>query len=131
MPRLKEEIATLKNQDTYSLMLFVLFKLRDIPEYSTLSELIYVLKKEEFLKLCEYFGGLTLKIPTIEEMETLTHSLILYMYVNVDGMNFDDALKLIDCKDFREKNRIKEDYKKIVSILDKYTLVKWHDSKTT
>ena len=40
MPKLKEEMATLKNQDTYSLMLFVLFKLRDIPEYSTLSELI-------------------------------------------------------------------------------------------
>lgn len=124
MPRLKEEMSTLKNQDTYSLMLFVLFKLRDIPEYSTLSELIYVLDKKEFLKLCEYFGGLTLKIPTIEELETLTHSLILYMYVNVDGMDFDEAMKLIDCKNYKEKNKIKADYKKIVEILSKYTLVK-------
>lgn len=121
MPKLKEELATLKNQDTYSLMLFVLFKLRDIPEYSTLSELIYVLQKEDFLKLCEYFGGLTIKIPTIEELESITHSLILYMYVNIEKMDMDEALKLIGCKG-KEQAKIKADYKGIVEILNRYTI---------
>lgn len=121
MPKLKEEMATLKNQDTYSLMLFVLFKLRDIPEYSTLSELIYVLNKKEFLKLCEYFGGTTIRIPHIEELYSIVNSLILYQYINIEKKDMDSAIKLLDCNK-RDLKKIKEDYYKIVDILSKYSL---------
>ena len=121
MPKLKEEMATLKNQDTYSLMLFVLFKLRDIPEYSTLSELIYVLNKKEFLKLCEYFGGTTIKIPTIEELNSIVNSLILYQHINIEKKDMESAIKLLDCNK-RDLKKIKEDYYQIVDILDKYSL---------
>ena len=96
MTRLKSEIDTLKNKDIYSLMLFILFKLRDLPEYSTLSELIYILNKDEFLKLCEYFGGLTIKIPTIEELENLVNVLLLYKYINIDNMEQEEAEKLLN-----------------------------------
>lgn len=123
MPKLKEELATLKNQDTYSLMLFVLFKLRDIPEYSTLSELIYILHKDEFLRLCEYFGGMKIKIPTIEELERLINVLILYQYTNIDKMEYDDAIKILDCSK-KELSEIKKDYNKIIPILERYSLVK-------
>lgn len=123
MPKLKEELATLKNQDTYSLMLFVLFKLRDIPEYSTLSELIYILHKDEFLRLCEYFGGMKIKIPTIEELERLINVLILYQYTNIDKMEYDDAIKILDCNK-KELSEIKKDYNKIIPILERYSLVK-------
>ena len=34
--KIKEELAKLKDIDIYSLMLFVMFKLRDIPEYASL-----------------------------------------------------------------------------------------------
>ena len=123
MPKLKEELATLKNQDTYSLMLFVLFKLRDIPEYSTLSELIYILHKDEFLRLCEYFGGMKIKIPTIGELERLINVLILYQYTNIDKMEYDDAIKILDCNK-KELSEIKKDYNKIIPILERYSLVK-------
>ena len=123
MPKLKEELATLKNQDTYSLMLFVLFKLRDIPEYSTLSELIYILHKDEFLRLCEYFGGMKIKIPTIEELERLINVLILYQYTNIDKMEYDDAIKILDCSK-KELSEIKKDYNKIIPILERYSLVR-------
>ncbi len=121
MPKLKEEMATLKNQDTYSLMLFVLFKLRDIPEYSTLSELIYVLDKKEFLKLCEYFGGTTIKIPTIDELNSIVNSLVLYQQINIEKRDMESAIKLLDCNR-RDLKKVKEDYYKIVDILDKYSL---------
>ena len=81
MARHKVEIDTLRDKDLYSLVLFALFKLRDIPEYSALSELAYILDKDNMLKLCEYFGGLTLKIPTIEELEGILYSLVLYQQV--------------------------------------------------
>ena len=121
MTRLKSEIDTLKNKDIYSLMLFILFKLRDLPEYSTLSELIYILNKDEFLKLCEYFGGLTIKIPTIEELENLVNVLLLYKYINIDNMEQEEAEKLLNCNT-KEIKYIKENYKQIVNILTRYSL---------
>ena len=93
--RIKEELNKLKDVDVYSLMLFVLYKTINIPEYSTLSELAYILDKESLLKLCEYFGGMTIKIPTISELENLIYSLVLYQYVNVEHMDYDKAIQLI------------------------------------
>ena len=89
--KIKETLSKLKDTDVYSLILFALYKLKDTPEYSTLSELVYVLDKENLLKLCEYFGGLTIKIPTIEEIELLTYALVLYQWVNIDGVPYEMA----------------------------------------
>ena len=36
---IKEELNNLKTTDLFSLLLFVLYKIRDIEEYSTISEL--------------------------------------------------------------------------------------------
>ena len=63
---IKEELNQLKETDVYSMLLFVLYKMRGIEEYSILSELAYILDKKNLLNLCEYFGGLTIKIPTID-----------------------------------------------------------------
>ena len=93
--RLKEELQKFKETDMYSLILFTLFKIKDIPEYSTLSELVYILDKDSLLKLCEYYGGLTIKIPTIEDLEGLVYSLVLYEAVDIKQQSFDEALKEI------------------------------------
>ena len=119
--RVKEEFIKLKKTDVYSLILFALFKLRDIPEYSTLSELAYVLDKDNLLKICEYFGGLTIKIPTIEELESIVYSLVLYQYVNLDNMNYDDAIKIIGHESC-DLRRVKSDYNKLCKILERYNI---------
>jgi hypothetical protein len=117
--KIKEELNKLKSVDIYSLMLFALFKIRDIPEYSSLSELAYVLDKNNLLKLCEYFGGLTIKIPTISDLESMVYTLVLYQLVDIDGMEYDDAVKQIghNSSDLR---RVKSDYIKMKNILDNY-----------
>lgn len=117
--RIKEELAKLKDVDVYSLILFAMFKLRDVPEYSSLSEMVYILDKDNMLKLCEYFGGLTLKIPTIDELESLIYSLVLYQFVNIDGMEYDKAVKIIGHKSDKLR-QIKKDYGKICDILERY-----------
>jgi len=83
MSRTSNELLSIKELDIYSLILFALFKLRDIPDYLVLSELIYVLDKDSMLKLCEYFGGTTIHIPTIDELESILYSLLLYQYVDI------------------------------------------------
>ena len=74
-------LESLSKNDVYSLMLFTLFKMKDDPKYSTLSELCYILDGDNLAKFLKYFGGLTIKIPTLRDMRLLTQSLLLYQYV--------------------------------------------------
>lgn len=116
---IKNEVSKFSEMDIWSMMLFVLFKVKDIPEYSSLSELCYILDKKNFLKLCEYFGGTTITIPRLEDLEDLLYGLLLYQYVEVENIKLEDALALID-NDKQEKSIIIDSYKKIKSILDSY-----------
>lgn len=120
MATIKNELSKLKTTDIFSLLLFILYKIRDVEEYSTISELAYVLDKENLLNLCEYFGGITIRIPTIDELESILNSLLIYQYVNIDGHSYNDAIKKIGF-DSHQLRKIKKDYNNIVSILDKYT----------
>ena len=119
--KIKQEVLNLKQTDIYSLLLFVLFKLRDVPEYSTLSELAYVLNKDNLLKLCEYFGGLTIKIPTIDELESMVYSLTLYQYINIENKSMQEALKLIGKPANVDITTVKNDYLKIVEIMQDFS----------
>lgn len=116
---IKKELDNLKSTDIYSLMLFALYKLIKIPEYSSLSELIYILDKDNFLNLCEYFGGTTIKVPTIHELESLTYSLLLYQYVKIDNMEYDEAIKLIG-HSTSELREVKTGYLKLCDVLKNY-----------
>ena len=120
--RIKEEVNKLKSQDIYSLMLFALFKLKDVPEYSSLSELVYILDKDSLLKLCEYFGGMTIKIPTIKELESMVYLLLLYQYVNVENIEYSEAVKLIGIESSKLR-QIKSQYAEMCKILDQYDFV--------
>lgn len=93
--RTKQSLDRLCERDLWSLILFVLYKLQDVPELSSLSRLSYILDKENMLKLCTYFGGLTLKIPTIEELETMIYALLLYQWIEIESVPFEEALERI------------------------------------
>lgn len=117
---IKNELDKLKTTDLFSLLLFVLYKLRNIEEYSTISELAYVLDKENLLNLCEYFGGITVRIPTIDELEGIINSLLIYQYVDIDGYEYKEAIKKIGF-DSHQLRQVKKDYNKIVDILKDYS----------
>lgn len=121
MSTLRKELDNLKMTDTFSLILFVLYKIRDVDEYSTLSELAYILDKDALLNLCEYFGGLTIRIPTIDELDSIINSLLLYQYINIDGYSYKDAIEKIGFDSFQLR-KIKKDYNNICSILNNYSL---------
>ncbi|WP_300924659.1 hypothetical protein [uncultured Clostridium sp.] len=118
---IKKDILTLKDTDIYSLSMFALYKLIDVPEYSAISELPYILDRFNMLKLCEYFGGRTIKIPTTDELYSIMTLLLLYQYVNIEGKSYDEAIKLIgyESKDLR---KVKSIYNKLCKILDNYDI---------
>lgn len=121
MSTIRKELDNLKMTDTFSLILFALYKIRDVDEYSTLSELAYILDKDSLLNLCEYFGGLTIRIPTIEEIDSIVNSLLLYQYINIDGYSYKEAVNKIGFESFQLR-KIKKDYNNICSILNNYSL---------
>ena len=121
MSTIRKELDSLKMTDTFSLILFVLYKIRDVEEYSTISELAYILDKDALLDLCEYFGGMSIKIPSIDELESIINSLLLYQYINIDGYSYDEAINKIGFDSFQLR-QIKKDYNKICSILSEYSL---------
>lgn len=120
--KIKQEVLKLKQTDIYSLMLFILFKLRDNKEYSTISELSYVLDKDNLLNLCEYFGGLTIKIPTIDELESVVYALMLYQYIHFEHKEMKQALDLIGTPPNISIQQIKDTYYNICTIMDDYDI---------
>lgn len=116
---IKEELNSLKTNDVYSLILFVLYKLRNIPEYSGVSELAYILDEENFLNLCEYFGGLCIKVPTISELRDIVDALLLYQYVDLDNIDYATAVKKIGFSSSQMRH-VKKIYKSIKETLQEY-----------
>lgn len=108
---------SLSQIDTYSLLLFVLYQMKGIKEYSTLSELIYVLDKDNFFKLLDYFGGITITIPTKKELETLLNALLLYQYTQIEGLSLSYAIKKLEHTDNTKLSEIKDTYEKVCEIM--------------
>ena len=98
----------------------------DIPEYSSLSELVYVMDKQNFLNFCEYFGGQTIKVPTIDELNALMYSLLLYQYVKIDKIPYEKALTLIG-HESKELRAVKKNYRVLCDILQKYSITPRED----
>lgn len=116
---IRDDINLLKSTDIYSLSMFMLYKLIDDPEYTTISELPYILDQKNMLSLCEFFGGQTIKIPTVSELYSIMHVLLIYMHVHLDNMTFEEAVKAVDYKsqDMRKTRHI---YNKLSKVLEKY-----------
>ena len=123
---IKEEIKTLRDVDIYSLSMFALYKLINVPEYCTISELPYILDKENTLRFCQYFGGRTIKVPTLEELHSIMNILLLYEYVNIEGKSYDEAIKLIGFES-RELRKVKSIYSKLCNILNDYNIKSRHN----
>ena len=117
---IKNNLDKLKEADIWSFILFALFKMREIPEYTSLSELIYILDKSSLLKLCEYFGGQTITIPTIEELETMLYGLVLYDLMEIKNLEYDEAITHLPTTVSTSIKKIRYSYLKIKNILSSY-----------
>lgn len=86
-------LEELDKKDIYSLILFILYRLREIPEYSTLSELVYILDNENFIKLINYYGGKTIRIPKVDELSTILNALLVYEREQNTDLSLSDIFK--------------------------------------
>jgi hypothetical protein len=103
-------------------MLFITYKIQDIPEYAVLSELCYLLDGANLTRLLTYFAGRTITIPTEDELATMSNALLLYQYINIEGQSLTEAQKkLIDITP-KQRDKITELYLKIIPIMSQYNI---------
>lgn len=119
---IKDNLNNLKVSDIYSLMLFILYKMEDIPEYAVLSELCYLLDGTNMTRLLTYFAGKTITFPTQEEMAILTNALLLYQYINIEDDSLAEAQSKIKGLSTKQKEKVTELYLKIIPIMNKYNV---------
>lgn len=102
----------LDNDDIYSLALFTLYKLTDDPKYASVSELVYLLDKKSLFNLLDYYGGMTIKIPTRDELMNVINALILYYRLKTEDV---DIKKVIDDLNIQPNN--------LKDVLSIYTII--------
>lgn len=116
---IREELDRLSTNDIYSLVLFAILQLKKSPQYAVLSELIYCLDKDSLLNLCKQFGGMTVAIPTLDELNDVVDALLLYCYVNLEHQSLKTGLDLLG-RDSEASERIKNIYIQILHVIDDY-----------
>jgi hypothetical protein len=84
-------LEEMDKNDISSLILFTLYKLKDVPEYSVVSELPYILDNDSFIRFLNYYGGKTIKVPTVEEFNDIVNSILVYATKENDNKTFDEA----------------------------------------
>lgn len=118
---MKQDLKSLKETDIYSLVLFALYQITDNPKYSTLSELAYVLNnKDSLYNLLDYFGGVTLRIPTKQELQVVINALLIYQYVKIDKITFSIAINKIGDMTTQQLNEVRDVYNKLCERMDRY-----------
>ena len=119
---IKKNLNNLHLSDIYSLMLFILFKVQEIPEYAVTSELCYLLDGANMTRLLTYFAGKTVTFPTESEMAIVTNALLMYQYINIDGDTFTAAQNKLENLTKKEKEEVTELYVKLLPIMKQYNI---------
>lgn len=118
----KQNLNNLHLSDIYSLMLFVMYKLQDVPDYAALSELCYLLDGSNLTRLLTYFAGRTLQVPTNEEFANMSKAMLLYQYINIDGHTLVEAQSRLENVTAKQKEEITNLYLQILPIMRQYNI---------
>lgn len=116
---LKASLNKLNKEDTFSMLLFTLYKLKDDPEYSVLSELCYILDKDNLTKFLSYFGGMTIKIPNLRDFRLVIQAMVLYQHVYLENGTLEEGLAAMSNTEFKLEE-ILEVYQKFITIAEDY-----------
>lgn len=120
---IKANLNSLHMSDIYSLMLFVMYKVQDIPDFAVLSELCYLLDGSNLTRLLTYFAGKTVKFPTEKELATVANALLLYQYINIDGCSLPEAIGKLDVTK-KQADDVTNLYLELLPIMRQYNIDK-------
>lgn len=85
----KKELELLKEAETTTDINF------DVTSYLDLANLMYCLDRKNLLKFLKYFGGTTIRIPTIQEFKKISYCISLYYLIYEKGISIDKAYEIV------------------------------------
>lgn len=85
-------LEDISKEDALSIASSLLYSLRGFPQYSVVSELSYLLDYKSFIKLITYYNGMTIKIPSIDEVNDMLKVLLVYQYYEIEKLSWNEAL---------------------------------------
>ncbi len=112
-------LSKFKEQDVYALLCGYLFEFKNVPEYSVISELAYLLDRESFVNLIDYFEGQTFKVPTKKDFQNAVRTLLLLQYYEIEGRPWKDSL-IAAGFDTSDGRAAQIQLKKLKTTLEKY-----------
>ena len=119
---IKANLNNLHLSDIYSLILFIIYKIQDIPDYAVLSEMCYLLDGANLTRLLTYFAGRTITFPTEEDMSAMTNALLLYQYINIEGSTLVEAQSKLENITPKQMDKITSLYLQILPIMKQYNI---------
>lgn len=119
---IKANLNNLHLSDIYSLILFIIYKIQDIPDYAVLSEMCYLLDGANLTRLLTYFAGRTITFPTEEDMSTMANALLLYQYINIEGSTLVEAQSKLENITPKQMDKITSLYLQILPIMKQYNI---------
>ena len=120
-------LEELDKQDIYSLILFTLYRLKDVSEYSVLSELVYILDEKSFSRFLSYFEGQTIKIPKIQDLKNIINALLFYERKSNTDLTDDEILSDLNVSE-KEKDTLYETINLISEIIKEYDFKRSKDA---
>jgi len=119
---IKASLNSLHLSDIYTLMLFAMYKIKEIPDYAVLSELCYLLDGGNLTRLLTYFAGRTITFPSADDFTVMSNALLLYQYVNIDGESLANAQTKLNVESKKLRDRITELYLQLLPIMKEYNI---------
>ena len=119
---IKANLNNLHLSDIYSLILFIIYKIQDIPDYAVLSEMCYLLDGANLTRLLTYFAGRTITFPTEEDLSTMINALLLYQYINIEGSTLVEAQSKLENITPKQMDKITSLYLQILPIMKQYNI---------
>ena len=108
------------NSDIYYMALALLHVLRDEGSYTDISRLALILDEENFDRLIDNCGGMTITIPTREEVDISLKSLIYYQLTSMHHLSNKEALEksglsIVDAAKVQAKSKRIRGYLKAIN----------------
>ena len=123
-------LEEMDKKDIYSLILFTLYRLKDVSEYSVLSELVYLLDDKSFARFLSYFEGQTLKIPKIQDLNNVIDALLFYERKMNTDLSDDEIFSDLNIPP-ASKQGIYDTLKLISNIISEYDFSRKKENKST
>ena len=118
------------DEGVYTLALGLLYVLKEEETYSSLSRIAFVLDRKSFDNLIDNLGGMTITIPTREEVNSMIKALVYYQIRYLENKSFSEACRLsgADLKDIKKVNSYAKKIKLFFDSINENALRKDSDS---